>query len=80
MPNSDELILGNEDFEREYNEHNGTLRTFLVYRWWDLTHRDRFVACRSSSCTETTTRLFPTSCYRHGNVHNFTQFFSQNGR
>jgi hypothetical protein len=49
VPNSDELILGNEDFEREYNYHNGTLRSFLVYRWWDLTRRDRFVAW-SSSC------------------------------
>ena len=29
-PGLDQLILNNEDFEREYNDHNGTLRSFLV--------------------------------------------------
>jgi hypothetical protein len=64
VPNSDELILCNEDFEREYNDHNGTLRSFLVYRWWDLTRRDRFVACRPSSCN-----LLQIEALRSGIAH-----------
>jgi hypothetical protein len=65
VPNSDQLILCNEDdFEREYNDHNGTLRSFSVYRWRDLTRRDRFVACRSSSCN-----LLQDEALRSGIAH-----------